>query len=321
MSSGWGAAPDFVLRGGTVVDGRGGPRYRADVVLRDGRVHRLIAAGEPVERVEEIDVAGLIVAPGFIDMHAHSDLAVLADRDHLAKDAQGVTLEVVGQDGLGYSPVTDMVMEKMRDRIAGWNGRPDLDYSWRSIADYLARVDRGAPVNVAVLVPHGTVRMIVMGADQRPATPNELKQIVDIVAQGLRDGAMGMSTGLTYHPGMYASDDEIIDALSAVREVGGYYCPHHRNYGARVTESYEECIEVARRAEVPKCRCTLLTATSTSHRIVGVRRRSWRPSTAPSLPGSISLWIPIHTFREQLIWRPFYPASRTRVGRKEPLRC
>lgn len=251
MSKSPGVLPHLVLRGGIIVDGRGEPGYRADVIVRDGRVHRLIAADEDADDAVEIDVAGLVVAPGFIDMHAHSDLAVLADRDHLAKVAQGVTLEVVGQDGLGYSPVTDPVMEAMRAQIAGWNGRPDLDYSWRSVADYLTLVDHGAPVNVAVLVPHGTVRMMVMGAERRPATQDELMQITEIVAQGLRDGAVGMSTGLTYHPGMYASDDEIVDTLTAVRDGGGYYCPHHRNYGARVVESYAECIEVVRRAGVP----------------------------------------------------------------------
>ena len=240
----------LVLRGGSVVDGLGGPRYSADVWIRDGRIARVLAPGGAAEG-RDLDVSGMIVAPGFIDMHAHSDLAVLSDREHVSKVAQGITLEVVGQDGLGYAPVTDDVMAATREQIAGWNGKPDLDYSWRSIAQYLDQVDEGCAVNVAVLVPHGTVRMIVMGTQSRAATAGELEQIRAIVAQGLLDGAMGMSTGLTYTPGMYASDEELVHALVAVRQIGGYYCPHHRNYGTEVVEGYRACIEIAREAQVP----------------------------------------------------------------------
>lgn len=241
---------DLVLRGGSIVDGTGRPAYTADVALSGGRISGILSPGQEFKG-EELDVAGLVVAPGFIDMHAHSDLAVLADSQHVSKVAQGITLEVVGQDGLGYAPVNDEVMAATREQIAGWNGTPELDYSWRTIADYLAKVDEGAAVNVAVLVPHGTVRMMVMGTESRAATADELGRIRDIVAQGLRDGAMGMSTGLTYTPGMYASDEELVHALAAVREIGGYYCPHHRNYGVNVVEGYRACLKIAGMAGVP----------------------------------------------------------------------
>lgn len=240
----------LILRGGSVIDGLGRPRYRADVWIKDGRIARILEPGSAAEG-EDLDVTGMIVAPGFIDMHAHSDLAVLSDAEHVSKVAQGITLEVVGQDGLGYAPVSDDVMAVTREQIAGWNGKPDLDYAWRSIAQYLAEVDKGCAVNVAVLVPHGTVRMNVMGTQARPATVDELEQIRALVAEGLMDGAMGMSTGLTYTPGMYASDEELVHALGAVRQIGGYYCPHHRNYGAEVVEGYVDCIEISRRAQVP----------------------------------------------------------------------
>ncbi|RAX43967.1 D-aminoacylase [Arthrobacter sp. AQ5-06] len=240
----------WVLRGGSVIDGLGGPRYAADVLISDGRIGGIISPGQAAAG-DDIDVAGLVVAPGFIDMHAHSDLAVLADPAHVSKAAQGITLEVVGQDGLGYAPVNDEVMAATREQIAGWNGTPDLDYSWRSIADYLAEVDKGAAVNVAVLVPHGTARMIVMGTQSRAAAPAELLKIRDIIAQGLQDGAMGMSTGLTYTPGMYASDEELVHALAAVRDIGGYYCPHHRNYGIDVVDGYRACIDIVKEAGVP----------------------------------------------------------------------
>ena len=245
-----------VLTGGDVVDGWGGPRYAADVVIADGRIEGIRpSAGrrdhEADGEATVLDVSGRVVAPGFIDMHAHSDLAVLADKSHVAKVAQGVTLEVVGQDGLGYAPVTEAVLAHVRRQIAGWNGEPELDYSWRSLADYLDEVDKGCAVNVAVLVPHGSVRMMVMGTAARAASEAELERIRQIVADGLRDGAMGMSTGLTYTPGMYASDEEIAHALAAVTELGGYYCPHHRNYGSHVVDGYQACLDLAATARVP----------------------------------------------------------------------
>lgn len=241
---------DRILRGGSVIDGLGHQRYPADVLIRDGRIGGILAPGTRATG-EDIDVTGLVVAPGFIDMHAHSDLAVLADPAHVSKAAQGVTLEVVGQDGLGYAPVSDEVMLATRAQIAGWNGTPDLDYEWRTIADYLSEVDKGAAVNIAILVPHGTARMTVMGNESRAATAAELLSIRDIVARGLEEGAMGMSTGLTYTPGMYASDEELVHALAAVREIGGYYCPHHRNYGMNVVEGYRACLAIAKEAAVP----------------------------------------------------------------------
>lgn len=243
----------WILHGGSVIDGTGRPRYRADVVLSGGSIEAVAPPGTigATGDANLLDVSGHVVAPGFIDMHAHSDLAVLADKAHLAKVAQGVTLEVLGQDGLGYFPVTEPVLAQVRSQIAGWNGEPDLDYSWRTVGDYLARVDQGCAVNAAVLVPHGTVRMTVIGTEDRPATTSELEAMRDIVAAGLRDGAMGMSTGLTYTPGMYASDEEIVHALGAVAELGGYYCPHHRNYGADIMAGYQACLDIAAAAGVP----------------------------------------------------------------------
>lgn len=241
----------WTLVGGRVADGGGGDPVPADVVVGDGMVREVLPPARRARTGRVLDVAGYVVAPGFIDMHAHSDLAVLADPEHLAKTMQGFTTEVVGQDGIGYAPVSDSVMEHTKDQIAGWNGVPDLDYSWRSVGDYLDRVDAGVPVNVATLVPHGTVRMMAMGSAARPATERELADIRTLVDAGLRDGAMGLSTGLTYVPGMYASDTEIVDALIPVRDRGGFYCSHHRNYGADVVQAYSDCLALAEAAQVP----------------------------------------------------------------------
>ena len=242
--------PETVLTGGNVVDGTGAPARRADLVLGNGRIAHVVPPGKAVSTGAVVDVSGLTVAPGFIDMHAHSDLAVLADPAHEAKVMQGITLEVIGQDGLGYAPVTKTTADELHAQLVGWNGAPELDRSWRTIGEYLDRVDEGAPVNVAHLVPHGNVRMNVLGGENRPPTRTELERMVAEVAQGMAEGAHGLSTGLTYTPGMYADNEEIIALLAPVRDAVGYYCPHHRNYGSRVVESYRECLDVAHRAQV-----------------------------------------------------------------------
>lgn len=244
---------DLILRGGAIIDGTGRPPREGDVVIRAGRIAKLLPpGGSPAETGTVVDVSGLVIAPGFIDMHAHSDLAVLEDPGHEAKVLQGVTTEVVGQDGLSYAPATPEVLDQLRVQLSGWNGDgSSLDMNWTTVGGYLDRVDAGAAVNVAYLVPHGTVRLVVMGNAARPATPDELAAMRRLVAEGMRDGAVGLSTGLTYTPGSYADDAELVALCQVVTEHGGYYCPHHRNYGSTVVESYSECLTIAERARVP----------------------------------------------------------------------
>lgn len=252
---------ETLIRGATVVDGTGGPAHRADALLANGRIAELApdaarAAG-PGCRV--LDARGLVLAPGFIDMHAHSDLALLRDPDHSAKLAQGVTLEVLGQDGLSYAPVDDATLADVRAAIAGWNGDdpaagPDaagVDFSWRTVGEYLDRLDAGVALHAAYLVPQGTVRAAVCGWADRPATPAELARMRELVAQGLADGAVGMSSGLTYPPGGYASAAELTELCRVVAAHGGYYCPHHRSYGAGALAAYAEMVRVARDAGCP----------------------------------------------------------------------
>ncbi|WP_393078868.1 amidohydrolase family protein [Streptomyces sp. LN704] len=253
---------DLVIRDAEVVDGTGGPSYRADVGIEGGRITTVVKEGaaagclRPVAR-RVLDAEGLALAPGFIDMHAHSDLALLRDPEHTAKAAQGVTLEVIGQDGLSYAPVDDRTLAEVRRAITGWNGYgDDIDFSWRSVGEYLDRLDHGfggegIAVNAAYLVPQGTVRMLAVGWEDRPATERELDRMRRLVADGLREGAVGMSSGLTYTPGMYAQDAELTELCRVVAGHGGYYCPHHRSYGAGALEAYEEMVALTREADCP----------------------------------------------------------------------
>ncbi|WP_309058135.1 amidohydrolase family protein, partial [Streptomyces sp.] len=245
---------DLVIRDAEVIDGSGGPSYRADVAIDRGRIAAVVREGaaagcqRPTGR-RVLDAEGLALSPGFIDMHAHSDLALLRDPDHSAKAAQGVTLEVLGQDGLSYAPADDRTLAEVRRAITGWNGDgSDLDLDWRTVGEYLDRLDRGIAVNAAYLVPQGTVRMYAMGWEDRPATEAELDRMRQLVAEGLEQGAVGMSSGLTYTPGMYAPDAELTELCRVVARYGGYYCPHHRSYGAGALRAYEEMVALTREA-------------------------------------------------------------------------
>ncbi|RAJ71637.1 N-acyl-D-amino-acid deacylase [Streptomyces sp. Amel2xB2] len=250
---------DLLIRNADVVDGSGtNAPYRADVAVEDGRITSVTRETEgrgarPAGARRTLDATGLALAPGFIDMHAHSDLALLRDPDHSAKAAQGVTLEVVGQDGLSYAPADDRTLEEVRSAIAGWNGSPpgdaSFDFDWRTVGGYLDRIDRqGTAVNAAYLVPQGNVRMLAVGWDDRPATRAETDEMRRLVAEGLEQGAVGMSSGLTYTPGMYASDAELTELCRTVAAYGGYYCPHHRSYGKDALRAYEEMIALTREA-------------------------------------------------------------------------
>ncbi|WP_194818800.1 amidohydrolase family protein [Nocardia sp. XZ_19_385] len=239
---------DLVFRDIDIIDGTGAPRSRGDVRIERGRISRVTAPGTYTGDAKVVDTApGSVLAPGFIDMHAHSDLHLLTDPGHFPKVSQGITTEVIGQDGLSYAPIDDPSLAVLRRQIAGWNGNPvDLDFSWRSVGQYLDRLDQGITPNAAYLVPQGTLRLLVVGSEQRPATVPEIRRMRELLAQGLSEGAVGMSSGLTYTPGMYADTSELAALCAVVAEYGGYFAPHTRSYGKGALEAYAEMIELAR---------------------------------------------------------------------------
>ncbi|GAB3600359.1 family 20 glycosylhydrolase [Microbacterium tumbae] len=241
-----------VYRGATVVDGTGAERFVADVAVEGARI---VAVAERAELElpagsQEIDARGLVLAPGFIDMHAHSDLAVLEGAAHTAKILQGVTCEVIGQDGLGYAPLDERSAVAVPAQIAGWNG-PAGAVGWRSMDGFLAAIDRSTAGNVAVLVPQGNLRMIVVGHEGRAVTEEEIAAMADLLGEAMDAGAFGMSSGLTYTPGMHASTAELEALCLVVAERGGYWAPHTRSYGAAALDAYREALDIGRRTGCP----------------------------------------------------------------------
>jgi N-acyl-D-amino-acid deacylase len=160
-----------------------------------------------------------------------------------------VTTQVIGQDGIGYAPVDDAALALVRQQIAGWNGDlSDADFTWRDTSGYLAALERAElGTNAAVLVPQGNLRLLTVGSADRPATASEVRRMQDLLRDGLDAGAVGMSSGLTYTPGMYASTSELEALCAVVADHGGYWAPHTRGYGRNALASFAECIGIAER--------------------------------------------------------------------------
>src|SRR3954453_9511289 len=241
---------DLILKNGWVIDGTGGPPYRADVGLLESmiaEVGRLEGATAP----REIDVAGKYVVPGFIDVHVHGDLMLLADPIHLPALRQGVTTYIIGQDGSAFAPASTATLDYMRRYTAGFNGNPpEIVADWRTVDESLARFDRTTAMNVAYLIPNGNVRMEVMGLDPRPPDDAEIGAMQALVRRGMDAGAVGLSTGLDYIPSRYADAREIAALCEAIVPDGGIYVTHMRGYGPKAPEGMSEVYEIARSSGV-----------------------------------------------------------------------
>ena len=243
-----GEEPELVIRSAQVLDGTGAPAVRADVAVSAGQI---VAVGTvPQTGRTEVDAGGLTLSPGFIDMHAHADLAVLTAPERLSAISQGVTTEVIGQDGLSYAPAGRATRTLVHERIHGWNGPlPPEGVQGERVAAFLEQIS-GAATNAAYLAPHGTIRAEVMGLSPRPASTAEIDRMCALLDTALADGAVGMSAGLTYVPGVYATAEELHALCTVVAAHGGYYAPHHRSYGRGALDAYAECLDLALRTGV-----------------------------------------------------------------------
>jgi N-acyl-D-aspartate/D-glutamate deacylase len=220
------AEVDVLLKGGTIVDGSGGEPYVGSVAVREGMI---VAVGANVDVAavrQTVDCSGLVICPGFIDLHNHSDNTILTPetRDARCYVTQGCTTLVTGNCG---------------------GGKRDTGEFYEELAA------KGIGANIAHLVPHGAIRDQVMGKVRRAPTDNELQQMKELVAAGMRDGAWGMSTGLIYVPSAFANTDELVALAQTVSEQGGIYASHIRNEDDELIEAVEEVVEIARRAGLP----------------------------------------------------------------------
>lgn len=240
----------LLLKGGRVVDGTGKAAFEADVLVRDGKI---AAVGRGLSGADrEIDVTGLVVAPGFIDTHSHSDLDVLLRPQVLPKIMQGITTELLGQDGVSLAPLPTRFISPWRKNLAGLDGDSDeIDWTFETTDNYLKMIEEAHPgLNEMYLVPHGNIRMEAMGLDNRLPTEEELEAMRRITRREMEAGAMGLSTGLIYIPCAYGESRELIEMCKVVAEYDGVFVIHQRSEADTILDSMSEVIEIGRQSGV-----------------------------------------------------------------------
>jgi N-acyl-D-amino-acid deacylase len=240
----------YLLKNGIVIDGTGRPRYRADVAITENRIAE-IDAESSLHGEAEIDCSDLIIAPGFIDTHSHSDLRIITEPQLPMKVRQGITLEVFGQDGISVAPIRDADRPQTQSSLAGLLGRLHREWDWESVAEYLAAVKNAGPaLDYSYLIPHGAIRLNAMGMEDRRARRAEIDAMQRQIRQGMSEGALGISTGLIYPPCCYADTSELIELCRTVAELGGIFVAHMRSESDYLEDAVAEMIEVGRESGV-----------------------------------------------------------------------
>jgi len=240
------ASYDIIIRNARVIDGSGGPASDAEVAIQGDRIAR-IGNLQSAKGKREIDARGQIVAPGFIDMLGQSEQFVLIDPRAMSKVMMGVTTEITGE-GESIAPLNERILKEQED----FNRRFNLSVDWRTMGEYFRRLDKqGAGVNLGTFVGATQVREYVIGYDDRPPTPAELERMKRLVADAMKDGALGVSTSLQYVPARFAKTDEIVELAKVAHQYGGIYITHQRSEANAIDDSMKEVFEIARRANIP----------------------------------------------------------------------
>jgi len=243
---------DIVVKNGKVVNGAGTPWFKADVAVKDGHIARIGKLDE-VKSEREIDADGMVVAPGFVDIHNHSDLSIMINPESESYIRQGVTTIVFPNCGGGYAPLNDAIKEEARQ------GNPDfleagLNFDWSTFEGYLRKMEEiGSSVNVAPLIAFGTIRRYVMGWEMRAPTKGELEEMKAEVEKAMKEGAFGLTTGLRYVPQSWAETEEVIELSKVAAKYGGLYTSHIRDEGDRDDPigAIKEIIEIGEKAGLP----------------------------------------------------------------------
>ncbi|NPV80469.1 MAG: D-aminoacylase [Firmicutes bacterium] len=241
---------DLLIRGAKIVDGTGSAWFIGDIGIIDDIIVevRRYRPGDRSPAHAVIEADGMVAAPGFIDIHSHSDDSILANPRAESKIHQGVTTEVIGNCGYSLAPALGEALESIRGDLEYLS----IEVTWRTFGEYLDVVERSRPsVNIVPLVGHGTIRSAVVGKSRRAPTSAELAKMMDLVQEAMCSGAFGLSTGLIYPPSCYAGIDEIVNLARIAREFGGIYASHIRDEGDMLHEAVEEAIAVGERTGIP----------------------------------------------------------------------
>lgn len=235
---------DLIIRNGKIIDGTGSPWYYSDIAIQDDKIEK-IGKLTDLKAKKEIDAKRHIVSPGFIDMHTHSDLVILEQGIIEAKVRQGITTDLLGQDGIAAAPLPDEHVSNWSKNLAGLDGTPDIEWNWMTVGDYLSQIEDKKPsYNLATLAPHGNIRMEVMGLENRYATNEEIAQMQNVLRRSLEEGAVGLSTGLIYPPCCFADMRELKALCEVIAEYGVPLVIHQRSEGDEILESMTELIDM-----------------------------------------------------------------------------
>lgn len=237
---------DVLIKNGRIADGSGRAAYIADVGIKGDRI---VSIGKLSQATATriIDAQGLVVAPGFIDMLGQSETYLLIDPRAMSKVMMGVTTEITGE-GESIAPINERQIKEQEDFLK----RFSLTIDWRTLDEYFKRLEKqGSGVNLGTFVGATQVREYVIGYDDRPPTPQELEQMKKLVAEAMRDGALGLSTSLQYVPARFAKTDELIELAKVARQYGGIYATHQRSEGNTMDASLDEVFEIAQKAQIP----------------------------------------------------------------------
>jgi N-acyl-D-amino-acid deacylase len=241
----------IVLTNGKIIDGCGNPWFWGDLAIQDGRIAQIAAPGS-LEGKRIIDVQGNTIAPGFIDIHTHSDLTILINRQAESAVRQGVTTHLIGNCGMSPAPVDDTHLEDMKYYWSYPAEAAQLSWHWRSFGSYLDEIASGGiSINIGALNGHGALRISTMGFEEREPSPVEMERMAELTHEGMQAGAFGLSTGLVYPPGCFASTQEIISLASVVAEYGGFYASHIRGERETILEAVAEAIQIGREGGLP----------------------------------------------------------------------
>lgn len=240
-----------LIRGGTVIDGTGGPPFKADVLVKWGRIAE-VGNLQAVEVDLVIEADGKAVCPGFIDTHTHSDLHLLADPQRTAASSQGITTELLGQDGLSYAPLSPANLADYRRYLAGLNGNPPVEIKRAGVAEFRQLFHRTASVNTAYVVPHGALRLETVGFSDVPLVGENLKRAQALLAEGFDQGAVAFSTGLSYYPCSYADTEELIELCKVAALYQRPFVIHVRTvFPEAPFDPVAEAITIAERSGAP----------------------------------------------------------------------